>query len=144
MEPQQDCLKLYEVVCFDDTPLPPHCCRPKDWVFIVRAISHESAVRLAEKTLPRTAADEGIVCRSVRHIGYDLHAEESAAERVMHRCRKTLAVNLGYPEWTRSSPDSPWVFIGPEVEPGPVPLIESSEGLHDGDSLPPVYETKGV
>ena len=111
-------LGLYEAVCFVDDALLPRDCRDKDLIFIVRAASHERAARLADADLRRRRHPDMLFCRSVRLIGYDLHSEDAADERILHGCRKTLAINLGYPEWTRSDPESPWAFVGPAVESG--------------------------
>lgn len=118
MEFPTDSLKLYEVVCFVNDPQQPRNCHDKDLVFIIRATSHERAARLADKALRRRGYPSTLCCRSVRHLGHDLHGENDAGERILHRSRKTLAINLGYPEWTRSGPDSPWAFIGPCMDAG--------------------------
>jgi hypothetical protein len=106
-------LNLYEAVCFVDDPALPRDYRDKDLVFIVRAASHGRAAQLADKALQRKGYPDTLFCRSVRHIGHDLHGADAAGERILYRTRKTLAINLGYPEWTRSGPESSWVFIGP-------------------------------
>ncbi len=118
MELEEGRLKLYEAVCFIDDPLLPRDCRDKDLIFIVRAPNHERAARLADKALRRRRDADALFCRSVRHIGYDLHDADAADERILHRGCKTLAINLGYPEWTRSDPQASWVFIGPAAEGG--------------------------
>jgi hypothetical protein len=114
---QDDCLELYEAVCYTDEP-PRLCeCRCKDLVLIVRAGTHERAGRIVDEWLQRRlAASELFFCRSIRHIGHDLNSSVLAEERILHRFRKTLAVNLGYPEWTREESDSPWVFVGPSIQ----------------------------
>ena len=116
MELSENSLKLYEAVCFVDDALLPCDCRDEDLVFIIRATSHERAAEIADKALRRRGHPDALACRSIRHIGYDLHRQDSVGERILHRCRKNLAINLGYPEWTRSDSGSPWAFIGPAVE----------------------------
>ena len=116
MELSENRLKLYEAVCFVDDALLPCDCRDEDLVFIIRATSHERAAEIADKALRRRGHPDALACRSIRHIGYDLHRQDSVGERILHRCRKNLAINLGYPEWTRSEPESAWVFIGPCID----------------------------
>jgi hypothetical protein len=114
----EDRLRLYEAVCYaDQQPLMPRECRCRDLVLILRATTHERAGQIADEWLHRRlSVSEVFFCRSIRHIGYDLNNEGFAEERILHRFRKTLAINLGYPEWTRAEPDSPWVFVGPSIE----------------------------
>ena len=126
MAHSENCLKLYEAVCFADEPLRPRDDRFKDLVLIVRAKTHARVARIVDEWLLRQlGASEVFFCRSIRHIGYDLNSEAVAGERILHRFRKTLAVNLGYPEWIREERDSHWTFVGPSVE-ADRPMVDSS------------------